>query len=101
MNKLKFIKGKALPFAALMSAMLFVPSTGMLSARAAVQSVQQQYTTATHVGLIFTLEPVFSATVAFFLAGERLLPRAYLGAVLMLLSLVLMEIDWPPKKERA
>ncbi|MBQ6249978.1 MAG: DMT family transporter [Oscillospiraceae bacterium] len=66
-----------------------------------IQSVQQQYTTATHVGLIFTLEPVFSATVAFFLAGERLLPRAYLGAVLMLLSLVLMEIDWPTKKERA
>lgn len=66
-----------------------------------IQSVQQQYTSASHVGLIFTLEPVFSATVAFFLAGERLLPRAYLGAVLMLLSLVLMEIDWPPKKERA
>ena len=44
MNKLKFIKGKALPFVALMSAMLFVPSAGMLSARAAVQNVQQQET---------------------------------------------------------
>jgi len=63
-----------------------------------VQSVQQQYTSATHVGLIFTLEPVFSAAVAFFFAGERLLPRGYLGAALMLLSLVLMELDWPRKK---
>ena len=63
-----------------------------------IQSVQQQYTTASHVGLIFTLEPVFSAIVAFLLAGEVLLPRGYLGAALMLLSLVLMEVDWPRKK---
>ena len=41
MNNLKFIKGKALPFAALVSAMLFVPSAGMPSAHAAVQNVQQ------------------------------------------------------------
>lgn len=64
-----------------------------------IQSVQQQYTTASHVGLIFTLEPVFSATVAFFLAGERLLLRGYLGAALMLLSLILMEAEWPRKKQ--
>ncbi len=58
-----------------------------------VQTVQQQYTTASHVGLIFTLEPVFSAIVAFTLAGERLRPIGYVGAVLMLASLVLMEAD--------
>ncbi len=58
-----------------------------------VQTVQQQYTTASHVGLIFTLEPVFSAIVAFALAGERLRPIGYAGAVLMMLSLVLMEAD--------
>ena len=44
MTKLKLIKGKALPIAALVSAMLFVPSTGMLSVHAAVQNVQQQET---------------------------------------------------------
>ncbi len=58
-----------------------------------VQTVQQQYTTASHVGLIFTLEPVFSAIVAFRLAGERRRPVGYVGAVLMLASLVLMEAD--------
>ncbi len=62
-----------------------------------VQSVQQQYTTASHVGLIFTLEPVFAAIVAYF-AGERLRPLGYAGAAIMLLSLVLMEADWPGKK---
>lgn len=65
-----------------------------------VQSVAQQYTTATHVGLIFTLEPVFASIVAFFIAGERLLPRGYVGAALMLLSLLVMEMDWKKLKRK-
>lgn len=60
-----------------------------------VQSVEQQFTTASHAGLIFTLEPVFSAVFAFFLLGERLGVKGYIGASLMLLSLVLMELDLP------
>ncbi|MBE6034694.1 MAG: DMT family transporter [Clostridiales bacterium] len=58
-----------------------------------VQVIAQQYTSATHVGVIFALEPVFAAVAAFFFAGERLLPRAYLGAALMLLGIFIMEID--------
>lgn len=58
-----------------------------------VQTVQQQYTSASRTGLIFALEPVFSAIVAYFFAGERMSVRGYFGAVLMLLSLVLMEVD--------
>ncbi len=65
-----------------------------------IQSVEQQYTSASHVGLIFTLEPVFAAIVAFFLAHERLKPRGYVGMVLMLLSLVLMELDLPIKRKK-
>lgn len=60
-----------------------------------VQAVAQQYTTSTHVGVIFCLEPVFAGIVAFFLAHEVLLPRAYLGAFLMLAGLIVMEIDLP------
>ena len=60
-----------------------------------IQSVEQQFTTASHAGLIFTLEPVFSAVFAFFLLGERLGVKGYIGASLMLLSLVLMELDLP------
>ncbi len=58
-----------------------------------VQTIAQQYTSATHVGVIFTLEPVFAGIVAFVLAGEILLPRAYFGAFLLLASLIIMEID--------
>ena len=64
-----------------------------------VQTVQQQYTTASHVGLIFTLEPLFSAVVAYCLAGERLHPRGYVGAALMMASLILMELDWTSWKK--
>ena len=59
-----------------------------------IQSVQQQYTTASHVGLIFTLEPVFASMVAFVMTGAVLSLRGYIGAALMLLSLFIMEGDW-------
>lgn len=60
-----------------------------------LQTTQQKYTSATHVGLIFTLEPLFASIVNFIFANERLAPRGYLGAALMMLSLLLMEIDLP------
>ena len=67
-----------------------------------VQALAQQYTSATHVGVIFCLEPVFAGIVAYFLAGEILLPRAYLGAVLMLAGLLIMELELPlPRKDRS
>ena len=58
-----------------------------------VQALAQQYTSASHVGVIFTLEPVFAGVVAFFLADEVLAPRAYVGAVLLVAGLFLMELD--------
>lgn len=59
-----------------------------------VQSVAQKYTPATHVSLIFSLEPVIAAFVAFFFAGEVLTPRAYLGAALMVSAILLAEVDF-------
>lgn len=70
-----------------------VSGAALLGVAFVVQTVQQQYTTASHVGLIFTLEPVFASIVAFVLGGERLPARGYVGAALMLLSLVMMEVD--------
>ena len=62
--------------------------------------MQQKHTSAVHVGLIFTLEPLFSAIVAFFFAGERLAPRGYVGAALMMLALVTMEAGFPFLKKK-
>jgi drug/metabolite transporter (DMT)-like permease len=59
-----------------------------------LQPVAQQYTTASHVGVIFTLEPVFAAIVALVFAHEVLSVKAYIGALLMLASIFVMEIDF-------
>ncbi len=59
-----------------------------------LQPVAQQYTTASHVGVIFTLEPVFAAIVALVFAHEVLSTKAYIGALLMLASIFVMEIDF-------
>lgn len=58
-----------------------------------VQVLAQQYTTASHVGVIFSLEPVFAGIVAFCLAGEILSGRNYFGAFILLFSVFLMELD--------
>ncbi|MED4780588.1 DMT family transporter [Brevibacillus choshinensis] len=58
-----------------------------------VQTVAQQHTTPTHTGLIFSLEPVFAALFAFMLNGETLTVRGYIGAALVLLSVLIAEID--------
>ncbi|HYE68590.1 MAG TPA: DMT family transporter [Anaerovoracaceae bacterium] len=57
------------------------------------QALAQQYTSASHVGVIFSLEPVFAGIVAYFLAGEILSARAYVGAALLVSSLFIMELD--------
>lgn len=59
-----------------------------------VQIIAQQYTSPTHTGLIFSLEPVFSAGFAFFFTGETLTAKGYLGATLILLSVVIAELDF-------
>lgn len=57
------------------------------------QALAQQYTSASHVGVIFSLEPVFAGIVAYFLAGEILSARAYVGAALLVSGLFIMELD--------
>ena len=65
-----------------------------------IQPIAQQYTSASHVGVIFALEPVFAGIVAFALVGEVLTPKAYLGAVLMVASIFVMEIDFSGLKKK-
>ncbi len=59
-----------------------------------LQPLAQQYTTASHTGVIFSLEPVFAAIVAAAVAHEVLSVKSYIGAALMVASLFVMEIDF-------
>lgn len=56
-----------------------------------VQTKMQQFTTSTHTALIFSMEPVFSAIAAFFLAGELLTSKGFLGAGLVLSGMLIAE----------
>ena len=59
-----------------------------------VQCVAQQYTEASHVGVIYSLETVFAGIVAFALANDVLSFQSYVGAALMVASIFIMEIDF-------
>ena len=59
-----------------------------------VQPIAQQYTTASHTGVIFALEPVFAAIVAVIFANEILSAKSYFGAFLMMASIFVMELDF-------
>jgi len=57
------------------------------------QIVAQKYTSPVHVGLIFSLEPVFASVFAYLFAAEQLLPIQVVGAVIVFLSVLFVETD--------
>lgn len=57
------------------------------------QIVVQKYTSASRIGLIFALEPIFGATFAFIAYGEVLLPLQVIGAAFVFFSVVWIEFD--------
>ncbi len=59
-----------------------------------LQTYALRYTSPTRAGLIFSLEPVFAAALAYFLLHELLTPKAYMGALLMLAGIVLVETEF-------
>lgn len=59
-----------------------------------VQTAAQKYTTPTNTGLLFSLEPVFAALFAVVFAGEKLTTKGYLGAILVLFSVFITQIDF-------
>ncbi len=68
--------------------------TAILATAAAftIQSWAQQHLPASHTALIFTLEPVFAWLTSLLFLGERLGPRALIGAGVILLGIVLAEL---------
>lgn len=74
---------------------------GLLATAAAylLQNLLQPFTTPTHTALIFSAEPVWGAIFAYFLAGEILTPRGYLGAALILAGMLLAELPIGTKRQ--
>ncbi|MET3292349.1 UNVERIFIED_CONTAM: drug/metabolite transporter (DMT)-like permease [Brevibacillus sp. OAP136] len=59
-----------------------------------VQTTAQKFTTPTHTGLIFSLEPIFAALFAILFLDETLTLRSYVGAATVLAGVLLAELDW-------
>jgi drug/metabolite transporter (DMT)-like permease len=64
------------------------------------QTRLQRYTTPTHVGLIFIMEPVFAALTAVVWSHESLTYSVEFGAFLILFGMVLAEWPAQPKRRR-
>ena len=77
---------------------LAVGVTGVLATALAfsVQTWAQQFTLPTHTAIIFSLEPVFAALTSFVVLQERLGGRGLLGAGLILLGVLLVELRGTP-----
>ena len=71
---------------------LLIASVLATAAAFTIQSWAQQHLPATHTALILTLEPVFAWATSFLVLGERLHPRAALGALLVLAGIALTEL---------
>jgi drug/metabolite transporter (DMT)-like permease len=65
-----------------------------------VQTWAQRFTPPSHVGLMFTFEPVAAAVAAYALLGEVLAARQALGALLILGGIVLAEAGPVVEEER-
>jgi len=68
--------------------------TGLLATCIAygIQNTVSKYTTPTHTGIVFAMEPVFAALFGYLLASERLSPRAVFGGCLILLAVLIAEM---------
>lgn len=59
-----------------------------------IQTIAQKHTTATHTGLIFSLEPIFAAIFAYIFIGEILSTKGYIGAALVLTGILISEFNF-------
>ncbi len=61
-----------------------------------VQPIAQRYTTPEKIGLIFSLEPVFSALLSWLFLHEILGLKGYLGALLIFVAVIFTELSRKP-----
>ena len=59
-----------------------------------MQNIAQKSTSDTHAGIIFSTEPVFAVISAYVVLGETLSRTGWAGAVILLLCIVLLEVNF-------
>ena len=59
-----------------------------------MQTTAQKFTAASHIALIFTMEPVFGALTSFLLLNEMLGARGIIGGILIVSAMIISEFQW-------
>lgn len=72
---------------------LLITSIGASAIAFLVQTWAQTHLDPTQTAVTLTMEPVFAGLAGFFLLGERLSPRGWLGAALILASTLLVTVS--------
>ncbi|MCL1982597.1 MAG: DMT family transporter [Clostridiales bacterium] len=62
-----------------------------------LQNMAQKHTSETHAGIILTLEPAFAVMFAYVFLKETLTAGGYIGALILLASIVILEVDFSAK----
>lgn len=57
-----------------------------------IQTVSQKKLSSTLIGLILSLEPIFSGIFGYFILNEYLSPQQYMGAFLLLISIIYVSV---------
>jgi drug/metabolite transporter (DMT)-like permease len=65
-----------------------------------VQARAQRLTTANHTALIFSLEPFFAALFAFWILGQMLTIREWIGGSLVLTGILVSELRFPSRSPK-
>jgi len=59
-----------------------------------VQTTAQKFTPASHIALIFTMEPVFGAITSFLILKETLGAKGIIGGALIVSAMLMSELQW-------
>jgi drug/metabolite transporter (DMT)-like permease len=65
-----------------------------------MQATAQRFTSASHIALIFTMEPVFGAFTAWLLLGENLGFKGFVGGGFIVCAMLIAEFDFNALKAR-
>ncbi len=62
-----------------------------------VQTTAQKFAPASHIALIFTMEPVFGALTSFLVLGEVIGVKGIIGGIFIVAAMLISELQWTSK----
>ncbi len=63
-----------------------------------IQTTMQKFTPASHIALIFTMEPVFGALTSFLVLGEVIGAKGIIGGIFIVAAMLISELQWTKEK---